>query len=64
MAKVNIPSAQHYCHECISRPGAAPEQLLSVVGVELGVTYPLLIISIEDSEHALAQPMPAVQAAW
>ena len=43
------------------RPWEAPENLLADAGVELGVNYPLPVISIEESEHALSQAMAAIQ---
>lgn len=45
----------------VHRPWEAPEHLLADAGVELGVNYPLPVISIEESEHALAEAMAAIQ---
>ena len=35
--------------------------MLADAGVELGVNYPLPVISIEESEEALAQAMATIQ---
>ena len=43
------------------RPWEAPEHLLADAGVELGVNYPLPVITLEESEHALSQAMAAIQ---
>ncbi|CAK0781020.1 hypothetical protein CVIRNUC_005258 [Coccomyxa viridis] len=45
----------------IHRPWEAPEHMLADAGVELGVNYPLPVISIEESEEALAQAMATIQ---
>jgi hypothetical protein len=39
---------------CLSRPWDTPETILSDAGVELGENYPLPIVTVEESEHALA----------
>lgn len=47
----------------IHRPWEAPEHMLADAGVELGINgnYPLPVISIEESEQALAQAMATIQ---
>ena len=45
----------------VRRPWEAPEHMLADAGVELGVNYPLPVISLEESEEALAQAMAAIQ---
>lgn len=54
-------SITHRCLLRVCRPWEAPENLLTDAGVELGVNYPLPVISLEESEHALSQAMAAIQ---
>jgi hypothetical protein len=46
---------------CCCRPWEAPESLLDDAGVELGINYPYPIVSVEDSEAALARAAAVLQ---
>lgn len=39
---------------CQTRPWEAPETILSDAGVELGENYPFPVVTVEESEKALA----------
>ena len=45
----------------VCSPWEAPDQVLADAGVELGVTYPFPVISIEESEEHLQMAAQVIQ---
>lgn len=47
--------------QLLRRPWEAPEQVLADAGVEMGVTYPYPVISLEESEEHLKRAAQIIQ---
>jgi hypothetical protein len=56
-----VPELAHLPREYLHQPWLAPAAVLEQTGVRLGVDYPYPIVTIEESQAALARAWGVVQ---